>query len=719
MRPWILSFALCVVFAPTLARGGPPLPATPIRPVEDTYWGATVRDDYRWLEDWGDPAVRAWSDSQTAVTRDYLDHLPMRGAVLRQVEALTGKTSPAWFDLRHEGGVYFALEDQPPKQQPVLVVLRSLTDLKSEKVLVDPNALDPSGATTIDFYVPSRDGGKVAVSLSKGGTESGTVSVWDVGTGRRLADEVPRVNGGTAGGSLAWNADGSGFWRTRYPAPGERPEADLPFYLQVYFHRLGTPADSDRYVLGKEFPKIAEVLLSSSEDGRWVLADVLNGDGGDHALWLIAQADGGIRPLSAFEDRVVAAEFGPEALYLLSRRDAPNGKVLRLPLADPSLERAAVMVPEGTAGIEWFTPSGGLLYVEEIVGGPSRVSVFTDQGAPRGTVPVPEPSTVEEMVRTGEGAVALRITRYTEPGGWMSYAPARGTLLPTALVRHAPVSFDDIEVRSETVISKDGTRVPLTILLRRGTKLDGTAPTLLYGYGGYALSERPEFGVRLRVWFDQGGVYADAHVRGGGEFGDAWHLAGNLTRKQNVFDDFAACAQWLLDHHYTSPGKLACEGGSNGGILMGAMITQHPDLFRAVVSSVGVYDMLRSELEPNGLFNATEYGTVKDSTQFAALYAYSPYHRVVDGTRYPAVLFPTGSNDPRVDPLHSRKMTARLQAATTSGLPVLLRAEAGTGHVGTPLKARNELSADIYSFLFDQLQVKFREPVGTRGAEAH
>ncbi len=186
-----------------------------------------------------------------------------------------------------------------------------------------------------------------------------------------------------------------------------------------------------------------------------------------------------------------------------------------------------------------------------------------------------------------------------------------------------------------------------------------------------------------------------------------------------MFDDFAACAQWLLDHHYTSPGKLACQGGSNGGILMGAMITQHPDLFRAVVSSVGVYDMLRSELEPNGLFNATEYGTVKDSAQFAALYAYSPYHRVVDGTRYPAVLFPTGSNDPRVDPLHSRKMTARLQAATTSGLPVLLRAEAGTGHVGTPLKARNELSADVYSFLFDQLHVKFREPVRVRRAGAH
>ena len=717
MRAWITILALCALFSPgTRAVAGPPLPATPKRPVEIPYWGVTVRDDYLWLEDWSDPTVRSWSDSQSAVTRDFLDRLPMRGAVLRQIESLTGKASPEWSDVHRAGGVFFALKNQPPKQQPLLVTLRSLSDLKSEKVLLDPNVLDPSGSTTIDFFVPSRDGGKVAVSLSKGGTESGTVVVWDVNTGRRLADEVPRVNGGTAGGGLAWNHDGSGFWRTRYPAQGERPEADLPFYQQVYFHRLGTPADSDRYVVGREFPNIAEILLSSSEDGKWVLADVLNGDGGDHALWLIAQADGGVRQLSTFEDRVVGAEFGPEALYLLSRKDAPNGKVLRLPLAEPSLAQAAVMVPEGDAGIEWFTPSGSLLYVEEIVGGPSRVRVFTDQGALRGTLPLPEPSTVEEMVRTGDGAVALRITRYTEPGRWMSFAPAHGTLVSTALVSRAPVSFDDIEVRSETAVSKDGTKVPLTILLRRGTRLDGTAPTLLYGYGGYGLSERPGFGVRRRVWFDQGGIYAIAHVRGGGEFGDAWHLAGNLTRKQNVFDDFAACAQWLLDHHYASPARLACQGGSNGGILMGAMITQHPGLFRAVVSSVGVYDKLRSELEPNGLFNVTEYGTVKDSAQFAALHAYSPYHRVVDGTSYPAVLFPTGANDPRVDPLHSRKMTARLQAATNSGLPVLLRAEAGTGHVGTPLKTRNELSADIYSFLFDQLYVKFRDSVRSRRA---
>jgi prolyl oligopeptidase len=717
MRVWVSGLVLAVlVLSAAVAAAGPPLPLTPRRTVMDAYWGVPVADDYRWLEDWSDPAVRAWSDSQSAVARAWLDALPMRTAVLRRIESLTSQATPSWSDLRRAGGLFFALENRPPKQQPLLVTLRSLGDLKSEKVLVDPNAIDPSGATTVDFYTPSRDGRRVAISLSAGGTESGTVYVYDVASGKRLADEVPRVNGGTAGGSVAWNADGSGFWCTRYPAPGERPGEDLFFYQQVYFHRLGTAASADRYVVGREFPKIAEILLTSSDDGRWVLADVLDGDGGDHAFWLATQAGGAFHPLTTFADRVVAAEFGADALFLLSLKDAPNGKVLRLPLADPSLAKATVLLPEGDGGIEWFKVSGDLLYVEEIVGGPSRVRVFTLAGerapgeAGSASLPLPDPCTVGELVATGRGAVAFGVSRYTEPYRWLTWAPGAKAPTSTALTSRAPVSFDDIEVRRETAVSKDGTKVPFTILMRRGTPLDGTAPTLIYGYGGYGLGERPGFTVRRRVWFDQGGIWVDAHVRGGNEFGDAWHVAGNLTRKQNVFDDFAACAQWLVDHRFTSPARFACQGGSNGGILMGAMITQHPALFRAVVSSVGVYDMLRSETEPNGLFNTTEYGSTKDAAQFAALYAYSPYHRVVDGTAYPAVLLPTGANDPRVDPMQSRKMCARLQAATNSGLPVLLRAEAGTGHIGTPLKARNEMAADVYSFLFAQLGVEYREP---------
>jgi prolyl oligopeptidase len=715
MRRCVLSLLLSLaVVLPAVALAGRPLPLTPKRPVEDRYWGVAVTDDYRWLEEWSDPGVRAWSDSQNAVARAFLDSLPMRRAVLHRIESLTEKPRPNWFGLRRAGGIFFALESVPPKQQPILVSLRSLDDLATQEVLVDPNAIDPSGSTTIDFFVPSHDGAKVAVSLSQGGTESGTVFVWEVKSGRKLAEEIPRVNGGTAGGSLAWNGDGSGFWRTRYAAPGERPEKDLPFYQQLYFHRLGTPADSDRYVLGADFPKIAEIELSSSADGKWVLADVLNGDGGDHEQWLARQADGQFQRLSSFADRVVATDFGPGVLYLLSRADAPQGKVLRLSLEDPALEKATVMVPEGSTGIEGITASDGTLYVEEIAGGPSRVRVFTSAGETRGTVPLAENCAVFDLAPGGGGRAALGITSWIEPPRWVSYDPARHGLGRTALVTPSPASFADIEVRRVSATSRDGTRVPLTILLRKGTKLDGLAPTLLYGYGGFAISQRPSFSATRRVWFDQGGIYAVAHTRGGGEFGDAWHEGGKLTKKQNVFDDFFACAQWLADHHYTSPARLACEGGSNGGLLMGAMITQHPGSFRAVVSSVGIYDMLRSESGPNGQFNTTEYGSVADSVQFAALYAYSPYHHVVDGTKYPAVLFATGANDPRVDPMQSRKMTARLQAANASGEPILLRAEAGTGHIGSPLKVRNELTADIDSFLLAELGVSYHEPAPAR-----
>lgn len=260
-------------------------------------------------------------------------------------------------------------------------------------------------------------------------------------------------------------------------------------------------------------------------------------------------------------------------------------------------------------------------------------------------------------------------------------------------------------------VSKDGTRVPINIIRRKGTKLDGSNPTLLYGYGGYGISEQPFFiGSQTRIWLDQGGVYALANIRGGSEYGEEWHKEGNLTHKQNVFDDFIACAKYLIDQKYTSPTHLAILGGSNGGLLMGAALTQRPDLFRAVVSFVGIYDMLRVELDPNGAFNVTEFGTVKDPGQFKALYAYSPYHHVKDGTAYPAVLFLTGENDHRVNPMESRKMTARLQAASSSGHPIFLRTTASAGHgIGTALDERVEQGADYLSFLFDQLGVKYTQ----------
>ena len=283
--------------------------------------------------------------------------------------------------------------------------------------------------------------------------------------------------------------------------------------------------------------------------------------------------------------------------------------------------------------------------------------------------------------------------------------------MKTALSKPFPIDFSDVEVVREWAISKDGTKVPLNIIRRKGTVVNGHNPTLLTGYGGYGISLEPTLDPLRRLWLDQGGVFALANIRGGGEFGEEWHHAGNLTHKQNIFDDFIACAEYLIKAKYTSKERLAIEGGSNGGLLMGAVMTQRPDLFKAVVSHVGTYDMLRDELSPNGAFNVTEFGTVKDLEQFRALYAYSPYHHVKDETQYPAVLFLTGTNDPRVDPMHSRKMTARLQAATDGKGTVLLRTSANTGHgLGTPLDEQIEQDVDVLAFLFSQLGIDYQPP---------
>jgi len=295
---------------------------------------------------------------------------------------------------------------------------------------------------------------------------------------------------------------------------------------------------------------------------------------------------------------------------------------------------------------------------------------------------------------------------YLKPFAWFTWSPAEQAPRRTALYTTSPVDFDDLEVAREFAVSKDGTKVPVNILRRKGTRLDGRNPALLYAYGGYGVSMNPGFDASRRIWFDAGGVYAVANLRGGGEYGEEWHKAGNLTRKQNVFDDFIAAAEHLVKRGYTSPDKLAVEGGSNGGLLMGAFLTQRPDLARAVVSHVGIYDMLRVELDPNGQFNVTEFGTVQDPGQFKALYGYSPFHRVKDGVKYPAAFLMTGENDGRVNPAQSRKMAARLQAATASDRPILFRSSASAGHgIGTALSERIAQQAEVYAFLFDQLGI--------------
>jgi len=686
--------------------GGLVYPETPKIPIAETYHDVTVEDPYRWLENDAAQTVTQWTAAQNALTRRYLDALPQRAAVAARVTKLL-QSEPVdryAFQFRKQ---LFALKSQPPRPQPLLVVMKATGDVQSERVVLDPVALDPSGRTSIDFYRPSHDGRHVVVSLSRDGSEDGTAYVYDVGTGKRLPDVVPGVQFPTGGGSVEWAADNRGFYYTRYPQGSERPAEDRNFFQQVWFHALGRPVADDRYVIGKAFPRIAETALTASSDGRYLMAAVADGDGGEIAFHLRAP-DGRWTEVAGMKDGMKHVTFGDDGnLYALTVKDAPLGRIVAIPLADPRLASARVVVPESAMPAESVLATRTRVYVTYRVGGPGAVRIFALDGRSVGALPTPPVSDVHVAARLPNDDVLVRTMSYVDPPTLSRYEARRDRMVRTQLAGKYDFDFADAEVERHFALSKDGTRVPLSIVRRKGAPLDGNQPVLLYGYGGYGISMAPWFSPLLRLWLDWGGTYAVANIRGGGEFGEPWHLAGNLTKKQNVFDDFAACAQFLVERRYTQPSRLALMGGSNGGLLMGAMIVQHPDMMRAVVSQAGMYDALRWETQPNGAFNVTEFGSTKDPEQFRALYAYSPYLNVRDGTAYPAVLFTTGDNDGRVASYESRKMTARLQAATASAQPILLRTEAQAGHgFGTALATRIAEEADVYSFLANALAMQ-------------
>ena len=703
-------FRVALVLAAALLLLAAKAPQTEKRAVVDKYHGVAITDDYRWLEDAGDAAVKKWVAQQNQLTRSHIDSIRSRPAIEKRLRELYTARPASYFAPTQAGGRLFAMKNEPPKEQAMLVLLASPDDRASERVLLDPTTLARDASIAVDWFVPSLDGKRVAVSLSRNGSERGDLHFYDVATGQELGDTIPRVNYGTALGSTAWNADGTGVFYTRYPREGERPAADLDFYQQVYFHKLGTPDSQDRYEIGREFPRIAENFLYSAPDGRSHLLSVRNGDGGEVAHYLRAE-NGKWTQVATFKDAAPSAEIGFDGnLYLLSRKSSPLGAIVRVPVAKPELATAQTIVPAGGGSIDTFAVTPQHLFVTYQVGGPSELRMFTLDGKDATNVSTLPVSAVGGLVKLGGESVLVGNGSFLKPFNWYAFDAASPKLRPTALNVPFAVDFEDAEVERVMVTSKDGTKVPLNIIRRKGTKLDGTNPTLLTGYGGYGLSMNPSFSTRRRLWLDVGGVWAVANLRGGAEFGETWHEQGQLTHKQNVFDDFAACAKYLIDRKYTTPSKLVIEGGSNGGLLMGAALTQHPDLFRVVVSHVGIYDMLRVELSPNGEFNITEFGTVKNPDHFKALRAYSPYHNVKNGTRYPAVLMLTGDNDPRVDPMQSRKMIARLQAANASPHPVMLRTNAATGHgAGTALSMRITQDADVWSFVFDQLGIRYEE----------
>lgn len=692
--------------------------ATRVSPTRDTYHGSVVDDPYRWLEDWTDPAVRAWSEKQSACARRYLDALPDAPKIrARLTQILTVERGSTYTNPSYKGGRLFVLRQLPQAQQTSLVWFAQSEASGPANVVLDPMQLDPTGDTSIDWYVPSDDGKLVAISLSSGGSEGGTLRIFDAGSGRPIDDApIESVSKATASGDVAWSADGRGFFYTRYPHAGERPERELSFYQQVYYHQLGTSPSDDRYELGKDLPPIAAIRLSSQPSTGRIVATVQNGDSGQFRFFL-RDTDGRWHPIGNFGDGHVELAFGAgDDLFLVTKAGAPRGKVLRLSAKDLNISRARIVVAESDVALAHngykedpptitVTENAVLLLYQ--LGGPTQLRAFSLDGKPRRDPAQIPLSHVSSVSRLGGDEVLFGVESFVAPEHWVRYNARTGTTktLQSAVAGSQP--WNDVSVEREFAVSRDGTRVPVSILRMRGVKTRGL---LLTGYGGFNIARLPSFSPQWRVLLEQGVVYAAANLRGGSEFGEEWHRQGSLEHKQNVFDDFIAVAQHLLDKGHAPPGKLAMTGTSNGGLLMAAIVTQRPQLAQAVISKVGIYDSLRTELDPNGAFNIPEYGTVQDERLFRAIRAYSPYHNVRDGERYPPTLLLTGANDNRVNPMHSRKMIARLQAADDARVPLLLRTSANTGHgAGTPTSAQIEELTDVYSFIMTSLAIPYRQ----------
>jgi prolyl oligopeptidase len=683
--------------------------------VADTFHGVTVSDPYRWLENWDDQAVQSWSEGQNTYARNFLNNLPSVDALQERIKEIRMAKTVSHYETEWQGGKLFAMKYQPPLNQSLLVILPNADQPDQEKVLVDPNAMDTTHSTSIDWYVPSPDGKYVAVSMSVGGSESGDLYIFDTESATQVDVVIKRVNGGTAGGDMTWLPDGSGYYYTRYPRQGERPDEDMNFFQQIWFHQMGSSIDTDRYVFGKDAPRIAEFRLAMHYKTGKLLITMQRGDSGEFEYYIL-NPDGKMVKLASYADKISEAILAPgNYLFLISQQEAPRGKILRLSMSNPAITKAKEIIPQGDNTIvsSFYSKSQVIVTKERIyityqLGGPDEIRAFDYNGnslPSPGLLPV---SSVYELSSFNGNDILYRNASYIEPPAWYHFETAFNQTRKTALANEYPVDYSDCEVVRDLAISKDGTQIPVNIIRRKGITLDGSHPVLLTAYGGFGSSNSPGFSSLNRIWIEQGGVYAVANIRGGGEFGEEWHRGGMLTNKQNCFDDFVAAMQYMIDQKYTTREKMAIIGGSNGGLLMGAILTQFPDMFKATVAMVGLYDMIRSELTPNGSFNIPEYGTVEDEDQFRALYAYSPYHNVKDETAYPAVLFMTGANDPRVDPMHSRKMTARLQEATTSVAPILLRTSAGTGHgYGTPLAERIKEDVHKFSFLFQQLNMTY------------
>ncbi|MGH7859099.1 MAG: prolyl oligopeptidase family serine peptidase, partial [Candidatus Binatia bacterium] len=579
-----------------------------------------VEDPYRWLES-DDEEVRAWSDGQSSYARGILESLPDVDALRAEVRAIIAAPVIRFGGYHPAGGKVFAIRKDPAKEQGELVVFDSPEEAAAARLVLDPTA-EGDKTRTIDWFVPSPDGTKVAVSLSVGGSEDGTLHLLDLG-GKAIDAPIPGVQYGTGGGDVAWTPDGKGLFYTRYPREGEKPGSERAFWMQVWFHQLGQA--EDRYELGKGLSRIAEIMLETDRKGR-VLASIQEGDGGKFQHYLRDPKRRTWKQLTDLGDGIVFVGFGPgDDLWMVSRAGAPRGKVLRLP-AKGTLAKAKLVIPEGKDAIitDYYGEHGMVatqdrLYINYQLGGPSEVRAFTHTGKTAKAPALPPVSSADTPIDLGDGSLLVGATSYVIPPTTYRFTPKTGMLEPMAVLSPPPaVSLDGFEVHREMATSKDGTKVPVNIVWPANQAKDGSTPCLVNGYGGYGISMSPGFLQGMHPLMSRGVCFVQVNLRGGSEFGEDWHRAGMLTEKQNVFDDFAAALDLVVEGGWSKPERIGIIGGSNGGLLMAALVTQHPGKVKAVVSAVGIYDMLRVETTPNGAYNVPEFGTVKDAAQFAA-----------------------------------------------------------------------------------------------------
>jgi len=707
-----LALAACNRNAPEPQSATLEYPATATVEHVDTYHGVDVTDSYRWLEDdvRESDDVNNWVSAQNEITFAYLDAIPERDIIEKRLTEL-------WDFERYgvpvkEGGLYYYTYNDGLQNQNVIYVQKSL-DAKA-KLLVDPNAWSDDGTVALASYFPSPDGKHMAYLVQDGGSDWRKARIVEVDSGNLLNDELDwlKFTG------LTWARDGSGFYYSRYPeVKGEEKFQSLNMNQALYFHRLGTPMDEDALVYKQ--PENPEWGYSASvtDDGAHLVITVWKGTDSRYQIAHKDLTDPSAEPKMLIEgfdyDYTLVGNVGSE-LYFRTNKDAPRNRLIAIDVNNPEPEAWREIIAEASDVLDGVSLVGGKIVTDYMQDAQTVVKIFDFDGSQTGTVNLPGIGTAAGFAgKLDDPETFFVYTSYNTPTTVNRLDVDTGEV---TVFRKPDMDFDsdDYVVKQVFFESKDGTRVPMFISHRKDVQFNGKAPTMLYGYGGFNISQTPSFSITRLAWMEMGGIYAVANLRGGGEYGKEWHKAGTKLQKQNVFDDFIAAAEYLIAENYTNSSKLAIFGGSNGGLLVGAVTNQRPDLFGAAVPAVGVMDMLRFHEFTAGRFWVDDYGSSDNAEEFKALYAYSPYHNVKPGTDYPAIMVTTADTDDRVVPGHSFKYAAAMQNAQDGDAPILIRIETRAGHgAGKPTDKIIKDYADRWAFLVRNLGMRLPEGYGS------